>query len=239
MNNIEELKNAAMKATPGPWFGMDEDWSDGENIQITCESREGVIEIAKVEGGGSESGFSDPFKSEQQANAIFIALANPSALLDLIARLEAAQKELFDLHNQELQQRLANAEHQLYMKDLAIHNIKASRMAQFRKRLKAEAALSAANEKLLVPTGYCLMPKSLTAENGAKGALSGEFFTETDITCEECGGDCDEDDLCEHCNGLGFQTVRTAIGWSIIKDIYKMAAGATAIRQAGFTVDGE
>ncbi|HDL7089569.1 TPA: hypothetical protein PXM39_001005 [Yersinia enterocolitica] len=65
----------------------------------------------------------------------------------LIAQLEAAQKELFDFHNQEFQQRLANAEHQLYMKDLAIHNIKASRKAQFRKRLAAEAALSAANEK--------------------------------------------------------------------------------------------
>ncbi|EMG5775074.1 hypothetical protein V5D82_004529 [Yersinia enterocolitica] len=69
----------------------------------------------------------------------------------LIAQLEAAQKELFDLHNQEFQQRLANAEHQLYMKDLAIHNIKASRKAQFRKRLAAEAALSAANERLSKP----------------------------------------------------------------------------------------
>ncbi|WP_145514730.1 hypothetical protein [Yersinia massiliensis] len=103
---------------------------------------------------------------------------------------------------------------------------------------KAEAALSAANEKLQVPAGYCIMPESLTAENGAKGALSGEFFTETHITCEECGGDCDEDDPCKHCNDLGVQTVRTAIGWSTIKDIYKMAVSATAIRQAGFTVEG-
>ncbi|MFM1509551.1 hypothetical protein WFP10_17480 [Yersinia enterocolitica] len=72
-----------------------------------------------------------------------------SAELELVkvkAELLAAQKELGDLHNQEFQQRLANAEHQLYMKDLAIHNIKASRKAQFRKRLAAEAALSAANE---------------------------------------------------------------------------------------------
>ncbi|ATM84970.1 hypothetical protein [Yersinia frederiksenii] len=69
----------------------------------------------------------------------------------LIAQLEAAQKERDDLLNQEFQQRLANAEHQLYMKDLAIHNIKASRKAQFRKRLAAEAALSAANERLSKP----------------------------------------------------------------------------------------
>lgn len=104
---------------------------------------------------------------------------------------------------------------------------------------KAEAELSAANEKLQVPTGYCIMPESLTAENGAKGALSGEFFTVTEIACEECCCDYDEDDPCENCNGFGVKKVRTAIGWSTIKDIYKMAVGATAIRPVGFTVEGE
>ncbi|HHH0018994.1 TPA: hypothetical protein ACPZCB_004501 [Yersinia enterocolitica] len=81
----------------------------------------------------------------------FRRLFTPDCALALIAQLEAAQKERDDLLNQEFQQRLANAEHQLYMKDLAIHNIKASRKAQFRKRLAAEAALSAANEKLSKP----------------------------------------------------------------------------------------
>lgn len=66
----------------------------------------------------------------------------------LMAQLEAAQKERDDLLNQEFQQRLENAKYQLHMKDLAIHNIKASRMAQFKKRLAAEAALSSANKKL-------------------------------------------------------------------------------------------
>ncbi|EPB0603639.1 hypothetical protein ACQ909_000824 [Yersinia enterocolitica] len=86
-----------------------------------------------------------------------VALMAAGIIEQLIAQLEAAQKELFDLHNQEFQQRLANAEHQLYMKDLAIHNIKASRKAQFRKRLAAEAELSAANERLKcepVPVEY-------------------------------------------------------------------------------------
>ncbi|OJB95756.1 hypothetical protein AXW59_07375 [Yersinia ruckeri] len=83
---------------------------------------------------------------------------NAQEIADLLAKLEAAEKELFDLHNQEFQQRLANAEHQLYMKDLAIHNIKASRKAQFRKRkaLEAENAelkerAEAAEARLLVP----------------------------------------------------------------------------------------
>ncbi|HHH0624255.1 TPA: hypothetical protein ACPZRI_004103 [Yersinia enterocolitica] len=142
MNNIEELKKAALAATPGPWEKCD---SYGPNENGTCVSavERPDLMIASTTGYyGRDGGI---------ANAHFIALANPAAILDMIAKLEAAQKERDDLLNQEFQQRLANAEHQLYMKDLAIHNIKASRKAQFRKRLVAEAALSAANDKLSNP----------------------------------------------------------------------------------------
>ncbi|HDL7029569.1 TPA: hypothetical protein PXM33_000065 [Yersinia enterocolitica] len=114
MNNIEELKKAALGANLHGW-----------------------------------TGFEDALNADGYSEAVskFIEHCRPSEILALIAQLEAAQKELFDFHNQEFQQRLANAEHQLYMKDLAIHNIKASRKAQFRKRLAAEAELSAANAK--------------------------------------------------------------------------------------------
>lgn len=43
-----------------------------------------------------------------------------------------------ELENDELRQKLANAEHQLYMAELAKHNLRASRKAQFRKRRAAE-----------------------------------------------------------------------------------------------------
>lgn len=136
----------------------------------------------------------------------------------LRSKLEAAERALIrPLPISELVHRL---EGQTYEKWFSESDVKDLR----ERAQKAEATLSAANEKLQVPAGYCIMPESLTAENGAKGALSGEFFTETDITCE-------------HCNDLGVQTVRTAIGWSTIKDIYKMAVSATAIHQAGFTVE--
>lgn len=76
-------------------------------------------------------------------------------------KLEAAEKERDDLLDQEFQQRLANAEHQLYMKDLAINNVKASRKAQFRKRkaLETENAelkerAEAAEARLLVPDAW-------------------------------------------------------------------------------------
>ncbi|EOV4161937.1 hypothetical protein ACONY4_003228 [Yersinia enterocolitica] len=137
MNNIEELKKAANAIGYEKWIDSAGEVTSVDYLaggDVTCDH------ICNCESFNGES-----------ANAKFIALANPAAILDLIAQLEAAQKELFDFHNQEFQQRLANAEHQLYMKDLAIHNIKASRKAQFRKRLVAEAELSAANEKLSKP----------------------------------------------------------------------------------------
>lgn len=104
----------------------------------------------------------------------FRRLFTPDCVLALIAQLEAAQKELGDLLNQEFQQRLANAEHQLYMKDLAIHNIKASRKAQFRKRLAAEAELSAANEKLSKPV--VLSPSTVMSRACAVRAIKAAGF---------------------------------------------------------------
>ncbi|WP_430688802.1 hypothetical protein [Klebsiella quasipneumoniae] len=56
----------------------------------------------------------------------------------LVEALEKAQQRIDELENDEVRQRLANAEHQLYMAELAKHNLKASRKAQFRKRRAAE-----------------------------------------------------------------------------------------------------
>ncbi|EOB9004326.1 ead/Ea22-like family protein [Klebsiella pneumoniae] len=67
----------------------------------------------------------------------------------LIEALEKAQQRIDELENDEVRQRLANAEHQLYMAELAKHNLKASRKAQFRKRKASEkriAELEAQNE---------------------------------------------------------------------------------------------
>ena len=59
-------------------------------------------------------------------------------LKELVEALEKAQQRIDELENDEVRQRLANAEHQLYMAELAKHNLKASRKAQFRKRRAAE-----------------------------------------------------------------------------------------------------
>ncbi|MGK6633093.1 ead/Ea22-like family protein [Klebsiella pneumoniae] len=67
-----------------------------------------------------------------------IALFSPANVLALVEALEKAQQRIDELENDEVRQRLANAEHQLYMAELAKHNLKASRKAQFRKRRAAE-----------------------------------------------------------------------------------------------------
>ncbi|WP_242476327.1 ead/Ea22-like family protein [Klebsiella pneumoniae] len=86
-----------------------------------------------------------------KADAEFIALANPTNILALVEALEKAQQRIDELENDEVRQRLANAEHQLYMAELAKHNLNASRKAQFRKRRAAEkriAELEEAEQKL-------------------------------------------------------------------------------------------
>lgn len=62
--------------------------------------------------------------------------------LALVEALEKAQQRIDELENDEVRQRLANAEHQLYMAELAKHNLKASRKAQFRKRRAAEKRIA-------------------------------------------------------------------------------------------------
>ncbi len=57
-------------------------------------------------------------------------------------KLEKAQQRIDDLENDEVRQRLANAEHQLYMAELAKNNLRASRKAQFRKRKAAEQRIA-------------------------------------------------------------------------------------------------
>jgi len=66
-----------------------------------------------------------------------------------------------------------------------------------------------------------LMPKELTAENGAKACLIGEFFETIQIPCEEClvMGETD-DDTCPECFGTNYINRRVPVSWTTTKDIY-------------------
>lgn len=68
----------------------------------------------------------------------------------------------------------------------------------------------------VTPDGYVLVPKKLTAENGAKSVLSGEFSETKFINCPECFGD----DECETCDGSGRIEITVPVTWTTIKEIW-------------------
>ena len=68
----------------------------------------------------------------------------------------------------------------------------------------------------VIPDGYGLVPMRLTAENGAKGALSGEFSETKFLNCPECFGD----DECETCDGSGKIEITVPVTWTTIKAIW-------------------
>lgn len=67
-----------------------------------------------------------------------------------------------------------------------------------------------------IPDGYVMVPMRLTAENGAKGALSGEFSETKFVNCPECFGD----DECETCDGSGKIEITVPVTWTTIKAIW-------------------
>ena len=76
---------------------------------------------------------------------------------------------------------------------------------------------------------FTVMPKALTAENGAKSLLIGEFHETVIMQCEECEGDgfvCYEGigEICECCTGAGDYALKVHVSWTTIKNIYAMYA---------------
>ena len=80
-------------------------------------------------------------------------------------------------------------------------------------------------------SGTVKMPKELTAENGAKALLSGEFYVEQLIYCPDCDIDSgiEYDEVCETCDDSGTVTQRIMIDWDTIKRIYAKAVEHLAV----------
>lgn len=76
-----------------------------------------------------------------------------------------------------------------------------------------------------------LLPKKLTAENRAKGLLSGEFFETSEITNPEyCG--CGKCWYCsENPNVEEILIEKTMVSWTTIKDIYDMIVKNLEIKE--------
>lgn len=72
---------------------------------------------------------------------------------------------------------------------------------------------------------FVLVPRRLTAENGAKAALMGEFHVEQIIDCPDCDehSGISEDEVCETCGDSGTVVQRLAVPWGTIKEIWRKA----------------
>jgi len=62
---------------------------------------------------------------------------------------------------------------------------------------------------------YVKLPNKLTAENGAKALLIGEFYETLTLDCEYCCGD-----GCADCHDTGSVDYKVYVGWTTIKEIY-------------------
>ena len=74
----------------------------------------------------------------------------------------------------------------------------------------------------------CVMPKSLTAEDGAKYLLSGEFHETVTMRCGHCDDGVIDDEVCTECGGAGEYALKVPISWTTIKEIYAMAVKCLA-----------
>ncbi|MDT9643590.1 hypothetical protein [Pseudomonas sp. JV245A] len=81
-----------------------------------------------------------------------------------------------------------------------------------------------------VPDGYCIMPKKLTAENGAKALLLGEFKLQSTHECPECRELEEPSEGCEICDGEGEYGQKHTIPWDQIKFIYSKVVKGLAVK---------
>ncbi|EOM7045375.1 hypothetical protein ACMHZJ_000782 [Escherichia coli] len=100
--------------------------------------------------------------------------------------------------------------------DLPIAGVGAKNAAWLAWQARAELGRSLVVNSPVTPDGWVMVPKKLTAENGAKGVLSGEFSETTFISCPECFGD----DDCDTCDGSGRIEIKVPVTWTTIKSIW-------------------
>ncbi|WP_061089129.1 ead/Ea22-like family protein [Escherichia coli] len=102
--DYQALREKAEKATCGVWsLEYGEGRFDGDDALIHREVV-GYLPICRIEGAHPESGFDEDFQMEQQANAEFIAAANPATVLALLGELETAKKRIAELEAEPVSQ---------------------------------------------------------------------------------------------------------------------------------------
>ncbi|EIX0134209.1 ead/Ea22-like family protein [Escherichia coli] len=129
--DYQALREKAEKATCGEWsLEYGESRFDGDDALIHREVA-GYIPICRIEGAHPESGFDEDFQMEQQANAEFIAAANPATVLALLDELERNQQYIKrrDQENEDIALTVGKLRVELEGKDSKIANLTAERDA--------------------------------------------------------------------------------------------------------------
>lgn len=102
--DYQALREKAEKATCGVWsLEYGESRFDCDDALIHRDVV-GYLPICRIEGAHPESGFDEDFQMEQQANAEFIAAANPVTVLALLDERERNQQYIKrrDQENEEI-----------------------------------------------------------------------------------------------------------------------------------------
>ncbi|HGY8978968.1 TPA: ead/Ea22-like family protein [Escherichia coli] len=129
--DYQALREIAEKATCGVWsLEYGEGRFDGDDALIHREAA-GYIPICRIEGAHPESGFDEDFQMEQQANAEFIAAANPATVLTLLDERERNQQYIKrrDQENEDIALTVGRLRVELEGKDSKIANLTAERDA--------------------------------------------------------------------------------------------------------------
>ncbi|EOT3389832.1 ead/Ea22-like family protein, partial [Escherichia coli] len=125
----------------------------------------------------------------------FVAKANPATVLALLDERERNQQYIKrrDQENKDIALTVGKLRVELEAAKKRIAELEAEPVSQTYKLNELSG------NSPVTPDGWVMVPKRLTAENGAKGVLSGEFSETTFISCPECFGD----DDCETCDCSG------------------------------------
>ncbi|EAA0708915.1 TPA: ead/Ea22-like family protein [Salmonella enterica] len=186
--DYQALREKAEKATCGVWsleYGNGR--LDGDDALIHREVV-GYLPICRIEGAHPESGFDEDFQMEQQANAEFIAAANPATVLALLderernqqyiknrdqenedialtvgklrVELEAAENNLIDseCHVAELEEALRDKQALLEASEKRIAELEAEPVSQAYKLNALDG------NSPVTPDGWVMVPKELTPE---------------------------------------------------------------------------
>ena len=146
------------------------------------------------------------------ANAEFIAAFNPNVALALLDERERNQQYIKrrDQENEDIALTVGKLRVELEAAEKRIAELEAEPVSQTYKLNELSG------NSPVTPDGWVMVPKRLTAENGAKGVLSGEFSETTFISCPECFGD----DDCETCDCSGRIEIKVPVSWTTIKTIW-------------------